>query len=83
MRNLTVSIRCKIWGSLLLQLEADFLLPGSGWGHQLPNGHHEGSNRFIMGFNFAFKLCQFMGQCLINGVESSFLTKGLSLIFQT
>ena len=55
---LSSPIRC----ALFPQLKADFLLPGSGWGHQLTNCRHEGPNRLIMGFNFAFQLGQPISQ---------------------
>ena len=38
MRNLTISIRCKIWGSLLLQLKTDFLGRPFRRCHQLADG---------------------------------------------
>jgi hypothetical protein len=51
--------------TLFPQLKADFLGRPFRRCHQLTNSRHEGSNRLIMGFNFAFQPCQFMGQCLM------------------
>ena len=51
--------------SFFFQLKTNSLLLPLPWSHELANCRDERSNRLIVGFDFVFKLCQFMGQCLM------------------